>query len=48
LRTHCGDAHGHGKNINRIDSRIAKLAIHSASTVALFFIETWQKNLKPC
>jgi hypothetical protein len=48
LRTHCGDAHGHGKNINRIDSRIAKLAIHSASTVALFFIETWQKKLKPC
>ena len=44
LRTHCGDAHGRGKGINRIDSRIARLAIHSASTVALFFIETWQKK----
>ena len=44
LRTHCGDAHGRGKDIQRIDSRIARLAIHSASTVALFFIETWQKN----
>ena len=46
LRTHCGDAHGHGKSINRIDSRIARLAIHSASTVALFFIETWKKKVK--
>jgi len=46
LRTHCGDAHGRGKNINRIDSRIARLAIHSASTVALFFIETWQNKIK--
>jgi hypothetical protein len=45
LRTHCRDAHGHGKSVNRIDSRIARLAIHSASTVALFFIETWQKKI---
>jgi hypothetical protein len=45
LRTHCGDAHGRGKSINRIDSRIAILAIHSASTVALFFIETWQNEI---
>lgn len=44
LRTHSGDAHGRGRSIQRIDSRIARLAIHSASTVALFFIETWQKN----
>ena len=43
LRTHCGDAHGRGRDVQRIDSRIARLAIHSASTVALFFIETWQK-----
>ena len=44
LRTHCGDAHGRGRDVQRIDSRIARLAIHSASTVALFFIETWQKK----
>lgn len=44
LRTHCGDAHGRGRDTQRIDSRIARLAIHSASTVALFFIDTWQKN----
>jgi len=44
LRTHCGDAHGRGRSVQRIDSRIARFAIHSASTVALFFIETWQKN----
>jgi hypothetical protein len=50
LRTHCGDAHGRGKGVNRIDSRIARLAIHSASTTALFFIETWQKKIRvnPC
>lgn len=44
LRTHCGDAHGRGRDVQRIDSRITRLAIHSASTVALFFIDTWQKN----
>ena len=26
----------------RVDERIASLAIHAASTVALFLIETWQ------
>lgn len=44
LRTHCGDAHGRGKKTSRVDARIARLAIHSASTVALFFIETWQRQ----
>ena len=44
LRTHSGDAHGRGKGVTRVDARIARLAIHSASTVALFFIETWQKQ----
>jgi hypothetical protein len=43
LRTHCGDAHGKGKNVERVDSRIARLAIHSASTIALFYIDTWIK-----
>lgn len=42
LRTHGGDAHGRERGYNRLDERIAKLAIHSASTIALFLIETWQ------
>ncbi|MCH8241848.1 MAG: abortive infection family protein [Planctomycetes bacterium] len=45
LRTHEG-AHGKGKGIRRIDSRIARLAINAASTIVLFFIETWQKRRK--
>jgi hypothetical protein len=44
LRTHGGDAHGRERGYRRIDSRIAKLAIHSASTVSLFLVETWQKQ----
>jgi hypothetical protein len=44
LRTHAGDAHGRGKKVARVDSRIARLAINSASTVALFLIETWQEK----
>jgi hypothetical protein len=42
LRTHAGSAHGKSKGVRRIDTRIANLAIHSASAVALFLIETWQ------
>jgi len=44
LRTHGGDAHGREKGYRRIDTRIARLAIHSASSVALFLVETWQKS----
>ena len=43
LRTHGGDAHGRGRGIARVDGRVARLAIHGASTVALFFIESWQQ-----
>lgn len=42
LRTHGGDAHGRERGFKRIDPRIARLAIHSASAVALFLLETWQ------
>ncbi|WP_205931948.1 abortive infection family protein [Rhizobium leguminosarum] len=42
LRTHVGGAHGKERGFRRIDPRIAKLAIHSASAIALFVIETWQ------
>lgn len=44
LRTHAGDAHGRERRFGRIDARIARLAIHSASTVALFTLETWQQK----
>ena len=44
LRTHAGDAHGREKGFVRIDGRIARLAIHAASTLALFIIETWEKK----
>lgn len=44
LRTHAGDAHGKGKKPVPADARIARLAIHAASTVSLFYIETWQRT----
>ena len=44
LRTHGGDAHGHGRRKAPVDTRIARLAIHAASTVSLFFIETWNRT----
>ncbi|WP_199721034.1 abortive infection family protein [Azospirillum cavernae] len=44
LRTHAGDAHGRERGYARIDRRIACLAIHAASTLALFLLETWQRD----
>lgn len=44
LRTHAGDAHGREKGFRRLDSRIARLAITAASSLALFFIETWEQQ----
>jgi hypothetical protein len=44
LRTHGGDAHGRERGYKRLDRRIASLAIHAASTIALFLIETWQRK----
>jgi hypothetical protein len=44
LRTHAGDAHGRERGFRRIDARIARLSIHSASAAALFIIETWQQK----
>jgi len=46
LRTHAGDAHGRERGFKRVDGRIARLAIHSASTITLFLIETWQMRQK--
>lgn len=42
LRTHAGDAHGRESGHMRVDSRIALLAVNSASSLGLFLIETWQ------
>ncbi|WPD22019.1 MAG: abortive infection family protein [Candidatus Electrothrix scaldis] len=44
LRTHAGSAHGHAKRIYRIEPRHARLAVHSAHTLCLFVLETWQKQ----
>lgn len=44
LRTHAGDAHGREKGYQRIDPRIARLAISSAASAALFLIETWERK----
>jgi hypothetical protein len=44
LRTHIGDAHGRERKFKRPDARTARLAIHSASTLVLFIIETWEKK----
>jgi hypothetical protein len=46
LRTHSGDAHGREKGFRRIDPRIARLAINAASSLALFLIETWERQEK--
>lgn len=46
LRTHAGSAHGRGKGFEKIDSRLSRLAIHAASSISLFFIETFQKQQK--
>lgn len=44
LRTHAGDAHGRERGRKRIDARIARLALHAASALALFLIETWERK----
>jgi hypothetical protein len=44
LRTHAGDAHGRDKGAMPADGRLARLAIHAASTLSLFFIETWREQ----
>lgn len=44
LRTHGGSAHAHEVGQAPIDGRIARFAIHSASTIALFLVETWERK----
>lgn len=43
LRTHEGSAHGHSdKKLYKLETRHARLAVHSAHTMALFILETWK------
>lgn len=44
LRTHTGSAHGHGRDSFQVEARHARLAIHSAHTLATFIIETWNEH----
>jgi hypothetical protein len=43
-RTHAGSAHGHGKRPYKVAARHARLAVHSAHTLCLFAMETWQAS----
>lgn len=44
LRTHASSAHGAGRKQYKLEPRHARLAIHSAHTVALFILESWQRK----
>lgn len=44
LRTHASSAHGAGRKTYKLEPRHARLAIHSAHTLALFVLESWQKR----
>ncbi len=47
LRTHASSAHGAGKKSYKLEPRHGRLAVHSAHTVALFILESWQKKKRP-
>jgi len=47
LRTHASSAHGAGVKGYKLEPRHARLAVHSAHTVALFVIESWQRKMPP-
>ena len=44
FRTHASSAHGQGRKIYNVKPRHARLAIHSAHTIALFVLETWDER----
>lgn len=46
LRTHVGSAHGRGSKNYRLSPRHARLAVHAAHSIVLFFIETWDERLR--
>ena len=44
FRTHASSAHGQGRKIYNLKPRHARLAIHSAHTIASFVLETWDEG----
>lgn len=44
LRTHASSAHGQGRRIYNLKPRHSRLAIHSAHTLAIFVLETWDEK----
>ena len=44
FRTHASSAHGAGPKSYRLEPRHSRLAVHSAHTVALFMLESWEKK----
>jgi Abortive infection C-terminus len=44
LRTHASTAHASGRNKYNLEPRHARLAIHSAHTIASFIMESWEKK----
>lgn len=44
LRTHASSAHGAGKNGYKLEPRHSRLAVHSAHTLALFILESWERK----
>ncbi|VAX08859.1 conserved hypothetical protein [hydrothermal vent metagenome] len=48
FRTHASSAHGQGRKLYKLKPRHARLAIHSAHTLALFVLETWDENKHGC
>ncbi|OBU35831.1 abortive infection family protein [Photobacterium phosphoreum] len=46
FRTHASSAHGEGRVMYNLKPRHARLAIHSAHTIAMFILETWDEKRK--
>ena len=46
LRSHASSAHGAGRKRYFLEPRHARLAIHSAHTIASFIMESWEKKNK--
>ncbi len=46
LRTHSSSAHGASKKSYALEPRHSRLAVHSAHTLALFILESWEKKKK--
>jgi hypothetical protein len=45
FRTHVGSAHGRGRSAYKPSARHARLAVHSAHTLAVFVLETWDARV---